>query len=73
MKPTSLEKFTRVFYVLYEPRKRVFHQDIQTQENNGENMSAQCKCFSSLFSSVWISRWSTSLSSIYGFSNEYYV
>ena len=59
-----------VFYVVYEQRERVFHRDIQTRENNGECMSAKRECFCSLFSSVWISRWDTSSSCSYGFSNE---
>ena len=48
----------------------MFHRDIQTRENNGEYTSAKSKCFCPLFSSVWISRWDTSSSSSYGFSNE---
>ena len=46
------------------------HWDTQTRENNGENTSAQHECFFPLFSSVWISRWNTSSSCSYGFSNE---
>ena len=42
--------------VIYEQRERVFHRDIQTRENNGENTSAQRECFCPLLSSVWISR-----------------
>ena len=34
--------------------KRVFHRDIQTRENNGENTSTQRECFYALFSSVCI-------------------
>ena len=41
-------------YVIYEQRERVFHRDIQTPENNGENTSAQRECFCPLFSSVHI-------------------
>ena len=48
----------------------MFHRDIQTRENNGEYTSAERECFRSLFSSVWISRWDTSSSCSYGFSNE---
>ena len=58
-----------MFYA-YEQRERVFHQDIQTRENNGENTSAQRECFCPLFSSVWIPRWNTSSSCLHGFSNE---
>ena len=32
----------------------MFHRDIQTRENNGENTSAQREYFCPLFSSVWI-------------------
>ena len=32
----------------------MFHRDIQTRENNGENTSAQRECFCPLFSSVWM-------------------
>ena len=40
--------------VIYEQGERVFHRDIQTRENNGENTSAQRECFCPIFSSVWI-------------------
>ena len=48
----------------------MFHRDIQTRENNGKYTSAKRECFCPLFSSVWISRWETSLSCSYGFPNE---
>ena len=49
-------KLMKSYDVIYEQRERVFHRDIQTRENNGENTSAQRECFCPLFSSVWISR-----------------
>ena len=42
-----------VLDVIYEQQERVFHRDIQTRENNGENTSAQRQCFCPLFSIVW--------------------
>ena len=66
----SLSSLFRTFEVLCEQRERVFHWDIQTRENNGEDTSTERECFCLLFSSVWISRQETSSSCSYGFSNE---
>ena len=42
--------------VIYEQRERMFHWDIQTRENNGENTSAQRECFVHCFRVFGISR-----------------
>ena len=57
--------------VIYEQRERVFHRDIQTRENNGENTSAQRECFCPLFSRVFGYPGETRARVFFfGFSNE---